>query len=274
MEKIGIIIPTNDRPKCIENNLRTLSNTKHNCNVYILCDSRGTIEENRSLAEKYQNSGIHNGKIIVVPHSEKGLAGPLNKGLEVALADDCSVLITIDDDLVWEEPPEHIRTNLSDYAYFDVGKKITPFNIKEWPKYLLEIMPPSIPERIVFFCKPDRPSAMAFRREVIEMLSSKGRQLFDSRYPSAYWLDDDWMLELAGLSSKRPMRLMEDKVGVIRNWVTHTHSTEGSQWPRDTGGNKAIFDQKWVAVAPDHPLARQRKGSKDYYALREDLEKQ
>ena len=141
-----------------------------------------------------------------------------------------------------------------------------------YQKYLLEIMPQDFPERSVFFCNPDCPSAMAFRKEVLDILAAKGRPLFDGNYPSAYWLDDDWMLELAGLSQSQPMRLMEDKIGVMRNWGTHSHSTEGTQWPRDTGGNKALFDHNWIPVSPSHPLARQRKGSKDYYALRDDLE--
>jgi hypothetical protein len=273
MEKIGIIIPTKDRPRCVENNLQTLSDTNHECNVYLMCDSSGTLEENTKLAEKYQNEGIHNGNIIVAAHNEIGLAGPLNKGLELALADNCSVLITVDDDLTWQEPPEHIRTDMSDDGYLDVNQQLTPFNILDWPKYLLEVMPKDSPERIVFFCKPDRPSAMAFRKEVIEMLAAKGRPLFDNQYPTAYWLDDDWMLELAGLSNNQPMRLIEDKdLGIIRNWVTHAHSNEGSQWPRNASENMVIFNNKWVRVDSDHPLARLRKGSADYYALRHELE--
>lgn len=265
MDKIAIVVCTKDRPNALKRNLHSLSLTDHNANVYVLCDERGTLEENVAIVKEY--------KYIAVPHILDGISRPYNLGIKMGQDDGCSVFVMIDDDLVWEEPAEYIKNNLEDYGYHDTNKQITEFNLDHWPKYLLETLDPGHPERVVFFSKPARASAMAFRQSLLDIFEEMDRPLFDDRYASGYWFDDDFYLELAGLSSSKPMRLMEDCIAVVRNWVTHIHTGEGSQWPPDGGSNRNVFDNKWVQVEEHHPLARQRKAEDDFYALRGDLER-
>lgn len=265
MDKIAIVLCTKDRPNALNRNLHSLSLTNHNANVYILCDKRGTLEENIKIVEKYNYTAV--------PHTLDGISRPYNLGIKMGQDDGCSVFVMIDDDLVWEEPAEHIKNNLDDYGYHDTNKEITEFDLNYWPKYLLETLDVDHPERVVFFSKPARASAMAFRQSLLDIFENMNRQLFDDRYASGYWLDDDFYLELAGLSSSQPMRLMEDCIAVVRNWVTHVHTGEGSQWPSDGGENYSVFTSKWIKVDENHPFARQRKAENDFYALREDVEK-
>ena len=275
--KIAIVFPTKDRPNTLHRFFTTLSQTNHNANVYCMADASGTLDENIDIVSHHATESGKN--YICIPHNFPGVHQPCNLGIELARNDGCDVIITTDDDTIWVEPHPQIKFNLADEAYSDLPESsiesaLLAFNAANWEMYLLDELNSNSKSRAVFFCKPFRSSAFAFGVDILDELESLGRQLFDPNYISGHWGDNDCYLELYTLATNHPKNLVREHIAIIRNWITHQHSGEGSQWPSgDANPNLKYFRQKWVKVDPEHPLSREMKNNEVYYALRSELEK-
>jgi glycosyltransferase involved in cell wall biosynthesis len=268
--KMAIVVPTKDRPIALKKYISTLSATNHDADLFILQDIGGTLYSTYELQEEYEK--LTGNKCYVVEHDLDGINNIYDYALEFLLKEGYEYFVYTDDDLTWEEPSVEIRMKMNDSAYTDLPNgKWASFDIREWDKELLNTMNMRPKCRAIMFCKPGRPSAWMFSLKLINELKAAGRSIFDTSYTSGYLTDDDTFLEIAHLATNSPKDPFSDGVVLIRNWVTTLHSNEGSQWPASKNNpNEKVFSDKWVVVDSEQPNARRRKGSQNYYILRDN----